>query len=70
VVITDAARRGLNSVLILGAWVLWKHRNISVFDAATPNLTAALAQAGEERLMWEMAGARYMSALTTPLPAH
>jgi hypothetical protein len=61
VVITGAAQRGLNSALILGAWVC-------VFDAATPNLMAALAQAGEEKLIWEMARARCMSALTTPLP--
>jgi hypothetical protein len=55
--------------LYLGACVLWKHRNRCVFDAATPSLTAALTQAGEERLMWEMAGARCMPTLTTPLPA-
>jgi hypothetical protein len=68
VVVMGAARKGLNSALILGAWVLWKHRNRCVFDAATPSLAVALAQVGEEKHMWEMAGARCMSALATPLP--
>jgi hypothetical protein len=67
-IITGAARKGLSSVIILGAWVLWKHRNRCVFDAAPPSLTTALAQAGEEKLMWEMARAKCMSALPAPLP--
>jgi hypothetical protein len=58
--------RGLNSIFILAAWVLWKHRNICVFDAAAPSLTAALSQAREERVMWELAGARGISSLATP----
>jgi hypothetical protein len=39
-----------------------------VFDAAAPSLPVALSQAGEERLMWEMAGARGLSSLAAPLP--
>jgi hypothetical protein len=62
-----AARRGLNSIFILGAWVLWKHRNRCVFDAAAPSLVVALTQASEERLMWEVVGARGISSLTAPL---
>jgi hypothetical protein len=62
-----AARKGLNSIFILGAWVLWKHRNSCVFDAAAPSLAVALSQAGEERLLWEMAGARGVSSLMAPL---
>jgi translation elongation factor EF-Tu-like GTPase len=46
--------------------VLWKHRNRCVFNAAPPNLAAAVTQAGEERLFWELAGARGIASLTTP----
>jgi hypothetical protein len=67
VAVTGAARKGLNA-LILGAWVLWKHRNRVVFDAATTSLAAALAQSGEEKIVWEMARAKCMSALTIPPP--
>jgi hypothetical protein len=68
VIITGEARKGLNSIIILGAWVLWKHKNRCVFDAAPPSLMTALAQDREEKIMWEMAGAKCMSALAAPLP--
>jgi len=35
-------RRGFNSLCILGAWILWKHRNACVFDGTSPNLQRAL----------------------------
>jgi hypothetical protein len=69
-IITGAARKGLNSVISLGAWVLWKHRNRCVFDTALPNLTTALAQVREEKLMWETAEAKCMSALASPVPVY
>jgi hypothetical protein len=46
--------------------VLWKHRNRCVFDAAAPSLTAALSQAREERVLWELAGVRGIASLATP----
>jgi hypothetical protein len=64
-----ATRKGLNLMFILGAWVLWKHRNRCVFDVAAPSLAAALSQVREERVLWELAGARGISSLATPLTA-
>jgi hypothetical protein len=63
-------RQGVNSLIILGAWIIWNHRNGCVFDGAAPNLAAALILAGEERRLWSMAGARGLSFLTAlfPLP--
>ena len=31
-------RKGLNSLVILGAWSIWRHRNDCVFNGATPNV--------------------------------
>jgi hypothetical protein len=67
--VTGPARKGLDSLFILRAWVLWKHRNRCVFDVAPPNLAAALSQAGEERLFWELAGTRGFASLMAPPPA-
>jgi hypothetical protein len=64
----------LNSFVILGAWTLWKHRNECVFDKNRPNIDVALKTADQERErerereMWEMAGARKLSMLTSPIP--
>jgi hypothetical protein len=49
-------RQGVNSPIILGAWIIWNHRNGCVFDGAAPNLAAALILAGEEQRLWSMAG--------------
>ncbi|TVU11748.1 hypothetical protein EJB05_45350, partial [Eragrostis curvula] len=62
--VDSTARKGLNSLIIMGAWTLWKHRNVCVFNGASPNLSAALSMAGEEIQWWEMAGARALSLLT------
>jgi hypothetical protein len=61
-------RKDLNSLIILGAWTLWKHRNQCVFDDIAPSSTACLAQADEERRMWELAGAKGISFLMAQLP--
>jgi hypothetical protein len=52
------SKKGLNSLIILGAWTLWKHRNRCVFYGIAPNLVAAVSQADEERRFCELAGAR------------
>jgi hypothetical protein len=59
-------RRGLNSLIILGAWILWNHRNRCVFDGAAPNMAESLILFGNERRMWMMAGARGLSHLMPP----
>jgi hypothetical protein len=57
-------KKGLNSMIVLGAWILWKHRNSCVFDGDAPSMVTALSQAHEERTAWKMAGARGILVLS------
>jgi hypothetical protein len=57
-------KRELNSLFLLGAWTLWRHRNDCVFNGVSPRLSTALAMAREEAWAWCMAGARGLSLLT------
>ena len=60
-------QKGLNSLIVLGAWTLWNHRNRCIFYGITPNHGGALTLAGEERQLWNLAGAKGLSSLTAPL---
>jgi hypothetical protein len=55
---------GLNSLFVLGAWTLWRHRNDCVFNGVSPRLSPALAIAREEPWAWCIAGAKGLSLLT------
>jgi hypothetical protein len=59
----DLATRGLNSLIALGAWILWNHQNRIIFDGLSPSISTALRQAREEQQLWEMAGAKGLSFL-------
>ena len=38
-------RRGVNYLIILGAWIIWKHRNACVFEGvAAPSVTLILRE--------------------------
>ena len=65
---SDMLRKGTNSLIILGAWTLWTHRNKCVFDGAAPNVVGALAVAEDERRSWSLAGARGLSLLDALAP--
>jgi len=56
-------RQGLNSLVILGAWSIWRHRNNCVFNRASPSVAAAIALAFEEAHLWSLAGARGLTLL-------
>jgi hypothetical protein len=55
---------GLNSLVILGAWSIWRHRNDCIFNGARPNVNLALDLARGEVSWWSMAGAKGISLLT------
>jgi len=61
--VTGQVKKGLNSIIILGAWSLWIHRNHCVFDGGTPNLATIVSAFKEEVRQWALAGARGVSHL-------
>jgi hypothetical protein len=65
-----SVQNGLNSLIILGAWTLWKHRNRCVFDGIAPSLTTTISQAKKEKKTWELAGAKGISFLVAQLPGN
>jgi len=54
-------RKGLKSIIILGAWMIWNHRNLSMFDGISPNLVGVLLLASEVIFFWSLAGAQGIS---------
>jgi hypothetical protein len=61
--VQEQLRKGFNSLVILGAWVIWKPRNSCVFNGAAPSVPAAFLVAREEALLWSMVGAKGLSLL-------
>jgi hypothetical protein len=66
--VSGIARDGLNSLVILGVWTLWKQRNGYVFYNKSPSINDGIRRVGLEVDLWEMAGAKKLSLLTTPIP--
>uniref|UniRef100_A0A0E0Q6K1 Uncharacterized protein n=1 Tax=Oryza rufipogon TaxID=4529 RepID=A0A0E0Q6K1_ORYRU len=56
-----SVQNGLNSIVILGVWTFWKHRNRCVSDGVNPNLASALILAEEKGRLWCLARARGLS---------
>ena len=67
--LSGQVQKGFNSIIILGAWLIWKHRNYCVFDGGTPNLTRVFSAFREEAQQWSVAGARGVSYLLALAPA-
>jgi hypothetical protein len=62
----DLLRR-VSTLIALGAWIIWTHRNKCIFDGWTPNVSLALRLARDERMMWEMVGAKGLSYLAASI---
>ena len=50
-------RQGLNSLIILTAWEIWKHKNSCVFENSEPNTLTLITRIVEECRLWRWAGA-------------
>ncbi|KAJ1286065.1 hypothetical protein BS78_03G325700 [Paspalum vaginatum] len=55
--IDKVRRKGFNSVVILGSWILWLHRNKCVFDGPSPSLLVAELFSLDEMKFWCLASA-------------
>ena len=67
--VAGQVQKSLNSIIILGAWNLWNHRNRCVFDGASPSITSIIATTLEDLFLWSMAGARGVSYLLALVPS-
>jgi hypothetical protein len=56
-------RKGLNSLIILVAWEIWKHRNACVFDNRRPCILEVLKAISAEGGIWCSAGASKLQEL-------
>jgi hypothetical protein len=63
-VIHKDLRDGFNSLVILGAWTIWRHRNDCVFNGAQPSIARLLTSASDEFNMWCFAGAKGLTRLS------
>jgi len=61
-------KKGLDSIIILGAWTIWKHRNRCVFDGITPNISCIILGIKEELHQWSFAGVRLLEECHTSSP--
>jgi hypothetical protein len=59
----EQTKKGLNSIIILGAWSIWNHHNHCVFDGSQPSLSSVLVAVEDELLLWSLAGAWRISNL-------
>ena len=41
-------RKGVNSLIILGAWMIWKHRNACVFEGVAPSVNTIVRELKDE----------------------
>lgn len=57
------AGRGFNSLVVIGAWILWKMRNDIDFNGALPRMDQALLLAQDEADHWMLAGVKGLSCL-------
>nr|XP_040249685.1 uncharacterized protein LOC120967149 [Aegilops tauschii subsp. strangulata] len=49
-------RRGLNSIIALTAWEIWKHRNAAIFDGVRPSTDELVQLIKDEARRWAKAG--------------
>jgi hypothetical protein len=66
-VVNGDLQKGLNSLIILGAWTLWRHRNDCVFNGKSPQLLVTLTMAGHDLWCWSMAGAKGLPLFAAPV---
>jgi len=67
--LSGQVKKGFNSIIILGAWSVWKHCNHYIFDGGAPALPWVISEFKEEAQCWSVAGARGVSHLLALAPS-
>ena len=57
-------RKGFNTLVVLGAWIIWKHQNACVFEGARPSLDNLFQAFKDEHHLWCLAGAWSLNSLS------
>ncbi|WVZ50728.1 hypothetical protein U9M48_001955 [Paspalum notatum var. saurae] len=66
-IVTRELRKGLNSMITLVAWELWKHKNTSVFEGVRPSVAEVRRAVETECNLWCLAGNTSLSLLRASL---
>jgi hypothetical protein len=61
--VPNQIRGGLNSLILLVLWHLWKHRNACVFEGMSPSVPRIILDISKDIDMWCMACAKGLSSL-------
>lgn len=56
-------RKGLNSLIALTAWSIWKHRNAALFDNLRPSTDELVHTIKDEARLWARAGANGLASV-------
>jgi hypothetical protein len=52
-----------STLVALGAWWIWKHRNSCVFEGSSPSVVRVVQDIKDEEGLWCLAGAFGLSAI-------
>jgi hypothetical protein len=64
----NGVQDGFNTLVVLGAWTLWKARNDVVFNGITPRVDRTFLLAQEKSELWMLAGAKGLGAVVATRP--
>ena len=56
-------RKGLNSIVALTAWAIWKHRNAVIFNGLHPSTDDLVLSIQDDARLWAKAGAKGLAAI-------
>jgi hypothetical protein len=60
--VSAVMKKGFNTLVVLVAWWIWKHRNSCVFNGASPNVARIVQDIRDEAEQWCLAGASGLRA--------
>jgi hypothetical protein len=56
-------KKGVNSLIILGAWMIWKHKNACVLEGIAPSVNTIMRDLKDEHNLWCLAGPKKLDGL-------